>query len=1409
MVAAASTTVPSGAQAGALACAVTGTPTAAGVSAGVMVTVTDSTAKFVTLTSQLTIRPEFTLTAPPLATNDGVVGRTYGVAPQASTATSTVSATVGNAPLTMCTFTGGTGTNTFATTVSANTNCAFHSTAMLSGTGSFMLTFMAADSPIVDPITGLTVVFPAGTNGNPAVTAGPATLTVDAALAINVGLPAAPMQPWDVNTPAAIQPYLNTTPSLTVTTTGGLPNTQTTYTCSSTGFAALGLTVASAAPNTPSCNLSGTPTATGTNQAVSISISDTGNMAVPALSPAVTTNSTLTINAQAVVTTTQAAFVAGVSTTDSAGSVAGRTYTVNVSAGTGAAPGTGTLTLSGTNLNAGNCAGLNLATTMSTQPVTSQVTGQPTVSVTAPSTATCSFSLSVTDGIATNTTNFTITINPPLRVSGPANLPDAVTDRTYNLPTAVVTITGGLPPYTSCTSAGQPAQITTSFSAANSCVPQSTSNPITTAGSPFSLTFTAMDTGDAATAAGSGTNASAIHLAVDAALTIATGLSTPMAPWTQNAAQPYLNATPSLTVTSTGGLPAAQTTYSCVDAGPVTFASLGLTVGPISSMTPPTCPLSGTPTATATNASVSIKIQDTGDSAVPAGSATTASTITINAQAMLTTAITSPADDGVSSTDSGGFVANRAYSLMVSAGTAGAPGTGNLTLTSNIGGVGNCAGLSLTAGAPAMTTVTGTISGNPSFSTTAPATTSCMFTVTVTDATNTAKTTNYTIVIHPPLRLSFAPAAGFGNGVVGHAFSQALAATGGINAVQSCAASGFPASNSLTAMFAAGTPSCTIQGTPGAGDTGTYTGMVTVMDGTDAATAGAGTASASSMFMINAALMVVPPARIVNGMNGFAYPSAATPVASVTYSSTGGTGGAVTFFTNATASGASCTAGAPANFPTGLSFMTLTATSVELQGTPTLPGSASTGYSFPVCATDGGSVSTMPYAVQTASNIMLAIFEPTSYASGTGSSTAEVIDTRTNTAGTAISLNGGTATPSGVAVLSSGLAFFTADTANNVILSNFVLTGGPGPSAALPVGCGTPVELATTSDPVMAGHDRLYATCPGVPEVAVYDVTSPASFSAGTIADIALSGTPASVAIQSNNAHAFVTLNDTNAIEVVDNTQSPPVLVLSSPFNLDPLTSLPTGIAVTANGASVYAYIGKQGFGNQTVGPQAIATATSAGTTVTATTTLPNGFVSGETVVIAGSSDATFDGTFVITVTSPTVFTYTDATVDAGPSAGGTATVENQQGVEVVDVTNVGTFNTAGTAPLVIDNLLTPGATPNPDDVAVDPTNADVYVSFTGTNGFTVLDNTVATPTQIAGNPFGLPIPGTAPGTDTPGGVTVPPVPSGTVLAYFTAMNTSHVDVVNQGTPPTANTTITGLTAGSAPGRIKNIPIPQ
>ena len=63
--------------------------------------------------------------------------------------------------------------------------------------------------------------------------------------------------------------------------------------------------------------------------------------------------------------------------------------------------------------------------------------------------------------------------------------------------------------------------------------------------------------------------------------------------------------------------------------------------------------------------------------------------------------------------------------------------------------------------------------------------------------------------------------------------------------------------------------------------------------------------------------------------------------------------------------------------------------------------------------------------------------------------------------------------------------------------------------------------------------------------------------------------------------------------------------------------------------------------------PVEISSITSSGTTATVTTTAANGYTSGEQVQIAGATPASYDGSYYITVMSPTTFTYTMSTARA------------------------------------------------------------------------------------------------------------------------------------------------------------------
>jgi uncharacterized repeat protein (TIGR01451 family) len=76
---------------------------------------------------------------------------------------------------------------------------------------------------------------------------------------------------------------------------------------------------------------------------------------------------------------------------------------------------------------------------------------------------------------------------------------------------------------------------------------------------------------------------------------------------------------------------------------------------------------------------------------------------------------------------------------------------------------------------------------------------------------------------------------------------------------------------------------------------------------------------------------------------------------------------------------------------------------------------------------------------------------------------------------------------------------------------------------------------------------------------------------------------------------------------------------------------------------------------SKTSEPETVRTLTGlvqAGGTATATTAVAHGWITGEPVTIAGATPAAYDGTFAVTVTGPTTFTYAVPSLTASPASG-------------------------------------------------------------------------------------------------------------------------------------------------------------
>jgi len=298
-------------------CRITGTIAASVTPGGVTFTVQAADTGTPSATASqvflLTVRAEFAITTTG-AMLDGVQGRTYGNAPQTPQPVNTsASATVGNAPLTSCTFTVTASNPGFnLTPAPAGAACPLSSGATpLSAAGNYTVRLSVVDSPIIDPVLGGTVV-PAGTVTN---TLAAPTLTVRAPLASALAqstnatpntalLPAVEFRSYGRGAQAAGAPQF--------TATGGIPSSTGNYGwCLFAGAIPAGFTTVpgpiSTDCATPTAVASVTPltlesTAAGAASgptAFTLRVSDSGNAAVPAgtstQATALTINSALSI----------------------------------------------------------------------------------------------------------------------------------------------------------------------------------------------------------------------------------------------------------------------------------------------------------------------------------------------------------------------------------------------------------------------------------------------------------------------------------------------------------------------------------------------------------------------------------------------------------------------------------------------------------------------------------------------------------------------------------------------------------------------------------------------------------------------------------------------------------------------------------------------------------------------------------------------------------------------------------------------------------------------------------------------------------------------------------------------------------------------------------------------------------
>ncbi len=299
-------------------CKITGTITTAGpatVSFTLEVADTATPANTASQAFSIVVRPEFAVTTATPFLN-GVIGRTYGNAPQAPQPVATsASATVGNSPLTTCAFTiaGNPGFNLAPAPTGGNTCPLSSGATALTASGLFSVSLAATDSDLMDTFAGQTtkIVVPRNTINSAAL-----GLTVNAALGVTLtqATNATPLTTLLNAVQGRTYGTIGGTP--TYAATGGLTTTGNYNWCVSAGALPAGFTTGPVAVSTNCAAPTAIATATsvtvtsaaagaaGGPTAFTLLAGDTGNAAVPGATAAATVGlvsnfaaTNLTINA--------------------------------------------------------------------------------------------------------------------------------------------------------------------------------------------------------------------------------------------------------------------------------------------------------------------------------------------------------------------------------------------------------------------------------------------------------------------------------------------------------------------------------------------------------------------------------------------------------------------------------------------------------------------------------------------------------------------------------------------------------------------------------------------------------------------------------------------------------------------------------------------------------------------------------------------------------------------------------------------------------------------------------------------------------------------------------------------------------------------------------------------------------
>jgi len=643
--------------------------------------------------------------------------------------------------------------------------------------------------------TGLSLNPSTGTISGTATTTGTANFTVqvldtDKTIA-TANLSITIYSPLSINTGNLVFGYVGTAYSQTISATGGLMPYKWSV---SSGSLPAGLSL-----NASSGTITGTPTTTGTST-FTVQVTDANGTVA-------TTSLTITLIG-----------TFAVSTSSLSGSDIGSVYSQTLAATGGMTP--YTWSISSGSLSAG--LSLNVST--------GAITGTPTTA------GTSNFTVQVQDGnSATANKNLSIVVSAQLSIST-SSLPGSDIGSAYSQTLAA---TGGMTPYAwSITSGSLPAGL--SMNASTGAI---TGTPTTAGTSTFTVQ---VQDGNSATA---NKNLSIVVSAQPSISTSSLPGSDIGSAYSQN-------------LTATGGI--TPYTWSISSGSLPSGLSMNASTGAIT----------GIPT-TAGTSTFTVQVQD-------GNSATANKNLSIVVSAQLSISMSSlPGSD-----------IGNAYSQNLTA-------TGGMTpYTWSISSGSLSAGLSLNAS-------TGAITGTP---TTAGTST---FTVQVRDSNSATANKNLSIVVSAQLSISTSSLPG---GSVGYAYSQTLAATGGMTPYTWSISSGsLPSGLSMNASTGA------ITGTPTTAGTSTFT--VQVQDGNSV------TANKNLSIVVSAQLSI-STSSLPGGSVGYAY--------SQTLAATGG----LMPYSWSVTSG---------SLPTGFSLNTSTGT---ITGTPTATGSST----FTVKVTDSNSV---------------------------------------------------------------------------------------------------------------------------------------------------------------------------------------------------------------------------------------------------------------------------------------------------------------------------------------------------------------------------------------------------------------------------------------------------------------------